>query len=118
MPDPTKYLFFAIGEMLGQPTFEKWRDRERQPNDDVAGELRARVSASLQDRGHFVIREAGYDRRNHNAHWNPCFSQTCDGLQSRVRGGGSRFKDTLEFWIDRSNGNIDRRGVMHSQLNQ
>ena len=56
MPDPAKHLFFAIGEMLGQPTLEKRRDRERQPNDGVACELRARVGASLQDRGHFVIR--------------------------------------------------------------
>ena len=45
MPDPTKHLFFAIREMLGQPTLEKRRDRERQPNDGVACELRARVGA-------------------------------------------------------------------------
>ena len=56
MPDPTKHLFFAIGEMLGQPTLEKRRDCERQPNDGVACELRARVGASLQDREYFVIR--------------------------------------------------------------
>jgi hypothetical protein len=56
MPDPPENLLFPVGEMLLQPALEKWRDRKRQPNDGVAGPLRPRFRASLQDRGHFVIR--------------------------------------------------------------
>ena len=117
MPDPAKHLFFAIGEMFGQPALEKRRDREWQPNDGVAGELRARVGASLQDRGHFVIRQAGYDRRNHHAHRNPRFSQ-CVIASNRARGEEARGSRTRwSFGIDRSDGNIDRRGLMSGQLN-
>ena len=71
----------------------------------------------FQDRGHFVIRETGYDRRNHHADRNARLAQMRDGVQSRARGRSARFEDALEFGIDRSDGNIDRRGVMRRQLN-
>src|SRR5882724_3035578 len=85
MPDASKHLLFAIREMFLKPMLEQCRHSPRKTNNRIAGKLRARFCACVQDLGNFMISKAGNDWRNHYTRWNSCAAKLSDRIEPRLR---------------------------------
>src|SRR4026209_1507628 len=95
MPDPPQHFLFAVWKMFLQPMLEQWRNRPWQADDRVAGKLRARFCARIQDLRNLVISEPGNNRRDHYAKWNFGCTKLFDGGEPTLRRGRARFEHAL-----------------------
>ena len=87
--------------MFLQPMLEQWRNGPWQADNRVAGKLRARFRARIQDLWNLVISESGNNWRDHYADWNFCCTKLFDGVEPTLRRGRARFEHALQRWIER-----------------
>src|SRR4029077_11427741 len=67
---PFQHFRFSLGEMFVKPMLKQWRDGPGQPQQNMAGELRAGFGTRRDNRRNFVIVNPRDHGRDHDADGN------------------------------------------------
>jgi hypothetical protein len=109
---------FFGGRVVVEPLDKNVFHGVREAEDDVAGEGGAGRGRGVEDRGQFVVGEAGQHGGDHDAGGNAGVGELADRAEA---GGGSRgagLEFAGEFGVERGDGKVDGGGLVAGELGE